>query len=81
MKRIQDPGEFGRALQASRKAFNLTQHEAAQLAGVTQRLWSECETGKRTHLGLDTAIRMIQTVGADLFIETRKDQQRSTRKI
>lgn len=75
---IQDPTDFGGALRECRKSLHLTQQEAARLAAVTQRLWSECETGRRTQVGLDTAIRMLQTVGADLIVETRKSRLQSS---
>lgn len=72
IRHIHDSMDLGKTLRECRKAFGLTQREAAQLAGVSTRLWSECENGKRTQVGFDTALRMLQTVGADIYLETRR---------
>lgn len=69
---IFDASDLGEALRASRKARKLTQTQAAQLAGVSSRLWSELESGKRSQVGLETALRMVQTVGIDLYADERK---------
>ena len=66
--------EFGAIIRAERRARGLTQTHAAALAGVGYRLWNEAERGKRAQLGLDTALRMLQTLGLDLRIESRAQQ-------
>lgn len=75
---IQTPDEFGEALRAARRARHLTQAEAAALTGVSARLWNEAELGKRLKLGLDTALRMIQTLGLDLTVESRAHRSRGS---
>lgn len=75
---IQTPDEFGAALRAARRARHLTQAETAALAGVSVRLWNEAELGKRQQLGLDTALRMLQTLGLDLAIASRAQRAGST---
>ena len=68
---VQSPAEFGGVLRSERRARHLTQARAAALAGVGVRLWNETELGKREQLGLETALRMLQTLGLDLSIESR----------
>lgn len=68
---VQTPEEFGAVLRAERRARSLTQAQAAAIAGVGVRLWNETERGKRKQLGLETALRMLQTFGLDLSVESR----------
>ena len=68
---VHTPEDFGAIIRAERRARGLTQVHAAALAGVSIRLWNETERGKRTQLGLDTALRMLQTLGLDLLIASR----------
>jgi transcriptional regulator with XRE-family HTH domain len=68
---VQTSAEFGALLRAERRARGLTQARAAALAGVGARLWNEAECGKRQQLGLETALRMLQTLGLDLSVESR----------
>ncbi len=68
---IQTPEEFGAVLRAARRARHLTQQKAAALAGVSPRLWNETERGKRLQLGMETALRMLQTLGLDLGLIPR----------
>ena len=67
--------DFGAIIRAERRARGLTQTHAAELAGVSYRLWNETERGKRTQLGMDTALRMLQTLGLDLRIESRAQRR------
>lgn len=76
---IQTPDDFGKVLRAARRARQLTQEEAAALTGVSARLWNEAERGKRQQLGLNTALRMIQTLGLDLSIESRTQRSAASR--
>ena len=63
--------QLGAALRDARRAIGLTQVEAAQLSGVSPRLWNETELGKRRQLGLDTVLRMLNTMGIDLLLASR----------
>lgn len=71
-KTIHDPSDLGKILRQSRKKLGLTQHQAALITGVSPRLWSECENGKRVQVGFETVLRMLHTVGTDLIIEPRR---------
>ena len=75
--RVFDARDFGRALRAGRRRQKLTQMHAAQLAGVSSRLWSELESGKRPQVGLETALRMAQTLGIDLVVAERGNRTNS----
>jgi transcriptional regulator with XRE-family HTH domain len=68
---IHDALAFGDALRSARRQQGLTQRQAAELSGVSTRLWNEAEFGKRPGLALDTALRMIQTVALDLHLVLR----------
>lgn len=69
--RIHELADLGQILRSSRQRLGLTQAHAAQLTGISTRLWSECETGRRTGVSLDVVIRMLQVVGLDLQITPR----------
>lgn len=68
---IRDLEAIGHMLRTRRRALGLTQVQAAELVGVSARLWNETERGKRNQLGLETVLRMIQTLGMDLSITSR----------
>ena len=68
---IHDLEQLGAALRDARHSLGLTQVDAAQLSGVSPRLWNETELGKRRQLGLDTVLRMLNTMGIDLVLTTR----------
>ena len=75
---VQTPEELGALLRAERRAQSLTQAQAAAIAGVGVRLWNETEAGKRKQLGLETALRMLQTLGLDLSVESRDQRGRAS---
>jgi len=68
---IDSPEALGSALRRMRKARHLTQARAAALCGVSPRLWSQTETGKRSQLGFATALRMLHVLGLDLMAMPR----------
>ncbi len=73
MKReIHDSSDLGLVLRSGRKVYGLTQQQASKLCGVSSRLWSECENGKRPQVGFETALRMLQIVGVDISAERRR---------
>lgn len=76
---VQTPAELGAVLRTERRARSLTQAQAAAIAGVGVRLWNEAEGGKRTQLGLETAFRMLQTLGLDLSVESRAHRGSASR--
>ena len=65
-KLLQSSIDFGATLRSARKSRQLTQAQAAALAGVGIRLWNEAEKGKRAQVGLETALRMLRAVGVSL---------------
>lgn len=69
---LPDPDSLGQAIRESRKQLGLSQAQAAQLCGVSPRLWNETELGKRHQLGLDTVFRMMHTLGLDLLVSARR---------
>jgi len=68
---IHDLEQLGAALRDARRSLGLTQVDAAQLSGVSPRLWNETELGKRRQLGLDTVLRMLNTMGIDVVLANR----------
>ena len=68
---IADVAALGLALRHQRESLDLTQAEAAGLAGVSHRLWSEVERGARPNTSLNTVLRMLQTAGMDLLLTAR----------
>jgi transcriptional regulator with XRE-family HTH domain len=77
-KPIYDSFDLGRVLRECRKASGLTQRDAARLTGVSPRLWSECEQGKRARVGFENVLRMLQTMGADLEARPRGTMAQAT---
>jgi transcriptional regulator with XRE-family HTH domain len=68
---VPDVGALGLALRRQRESMRLTQAEAAGLAGVSHRLWSEVERGVRPNASLNTVLRMLQTAGMDMQLTVR----------
>lgn len=68
---IHDIADLGHVLRARREILGMTQATAAGLSGVSTRLWSECETGKRANVAFETVLRMLNTVGGDLTATSR----------
>lgn len=70
--------DFGAKLRSARKIRGLTQVQAATMAGVGVRLWNEVERGKRAQVGLETALRMLRTVGVELRLGEPMDPRSVT---
>ena len=69
---LPDRESLGQVIRHARREQGLTQAQAAALCAVSPRLWNETERGKRQQLGLDTVFRMLQTMGLDLMVATRR---------
>ena len=69
---VVDVAALGLALRRQRESLGMTQAQAAGLAGVSHRLWSEVERGARPNASFNTVLRMLQTAGMDLMLRTRK---------
>ncbi|WP_104175981.1 type II toxin-antitoxin system Y4mF family antitoxin [Arthrobacter sp. Y81] len=57
-------------VRARRAALRLTQHDLAQLAGVSERFVRFVEQGKRT-VQMDSLLALLQTLGLELQLTTR----------
>ena len=64
-RRIDDPGLFGNATREARIAGNLTQAEAAVLAGISRSALGNIETGTFP-AGLGTQVRLAAALGLPL---------------
>jgi HTH-type transcriptional regulator/antitoxin HipB len=60
-------------LRSSRRARGLTVVALAEEAGVSPRLVSEFERGKRPHVSLETALRLLHLAGAVLPFASRTE--------
>jgi transcriptional regulator with XRE-family HTH domain len=60
-------------LRTSRRARGLTVVALAEEAGVSPRLVSEFERGKRPHVSLETALRLLHIAGAALPFASRTE--------
>ena len=61
-----DLSKLGSVLRARRTRLGLSQPEAAKQAGVSTRLWSETERGKRPNVSASSLLRMLREVGVTL---------------
>ena len=78
---VPDLESLGQLIRDARREQGLTQAQAAELCAVSTRLWNETELGKRHQVGLDTVFRMLQTLGLDLAVTTRRPGGRSTESV
>jgi len=58
------------AVRARRTTLRLTQHDLAQLAGVSERFVRFVEQGKRS-VQLDSLLALLETLGLELQLSTR----------
>lgn len=58
------------AVRARRAALRLTQHDLAELAGVSERFVRFVEQGKRS-VQLDSLLALLETLGLELHLATR----------
>lgn len=57
-------------VRARRTSLRLTQHDLAQLAGVSERFVRFVEQGKRS-VQLDSLLALLETLGLELQLSTR----------
>jgi transcriptional regulator with XRE-family HTH domain len=60
--------DFAAALRDARRARALSITQLAELASVSPRLISEMERGQRPHVSLETALRLMALVGAEVQV-------------
>jgi len=63
-------GRLAAEVRARRAALRLTQHDLAQLAGVSERFVRFVEQGKRS-VQLDSLLALLETLGLELQLTTR----------
>ncbi len=61
---------LGAEIRARRASLKLTQHDLAQLAGVSERFVRFVEQGKPS-VQLDSLVAVLETLGLELKITTR----------
>jgi y4mF family transcriptional regulator len=64
------PTALAAEVRARRAALRLTQHDLAQLAGVSERFVRFVEQGKRS-VQLDSLLALLETLGLELQLTTR----------
>ncbi len=64
------PVRLAAALRARRRELRLTQHDAAELAGVSERFVRFVEQGKPS-IQLDSLLALLGTLGLELQLTTR----------
>jgi transcriptional regulator with XRE-family HTH domain len=57
---------LGRRLRQFRLRAGLTQHELAELSGVSRTLIASIETGQRSGITLDNALRLANVLGVSV---------------
>lgn len=65
--------EIGELVRQTRKTQGITQTQLAQLAGTGARFISDLENGKTT-CQLEKFLRVVHTLGLDVFIYSRWDR-------
>ena len=70
MESVGSAKDFGIIIRAKRKQFGYTQLKVAHIAGVGINFVSDLENGKPT-CELEKSIRVAQTLGIDLFAQSR----------
>lgn len=68
--RVRSAETIGAFVRARRKAAGLTQAQAAGLAGVGNRFFSELERGKQT-VALDRVLQVLERLGLELTVAPR----------
>lgn len=71
-------GLLAETLRAARKGRRLSIAQLAVIAGVSPRLISEVERGRRAHVSFDTAMRLLDLVGASVTFESRAARSEDT---
>ena len=74
MNPIRTSSEIGAAIRTERRQQGLTQSELADLCGVSLSFVSNLENGKPT-AELAKALTVLTTLGLDLFLVKRGEQQ------
>lgn len=68
---VHDTRELGALLRQRRKAADLTTTQAAAMAGLSRRLLSELERGKRRNVGIRAVFAIADLLGLSLAVEAR----------
>jgi len=65
------------ALRQARRARKISIADLAAQAGVSPRLISDFELGKRPHVSLATAMRLLELVGLRVWVDAEVANERS----
>ena len=74
---VQSPLALGRALRDARRRKRLTQHQLADLAGVTQPTVSNVERGV-SRVSLTTLLRILAALKLELIVQSRESESLAT---
>jgi len=83
---VHDTRELGALLRQRRKATGLTTTQAATMAGLSRRLLSELERGKRRNVGIRAVFAIADLLGLSIAVEARglpgvRDRSRSSTRV
>ena len=68
---IQNLADLGKLIRARREQVGLTTTQAAEMAGVSRRLLSELERGKRRNVGVRAVLKILELLGLRIEVERR----------
>ncbi len=63
--------DLGKLIRARREEVGLTTTQAAELAGVSRRLLTELERGKRRNVGTGAVFKILELLGLRIDVERR----------
>lgn len=58
--------EIGESIRSLRKEHNLSQHELAEIAGISRMTLSKLENGKTSSVTINTLIRILERLGYEI---------------
>jgi len=68
---VHDAGQVGRLIRDRRREVGLTAARTAELAGVSRRLLTELERGKRRNVGVAAVFRVLELLGLKVDVTVR----------
>ena len=73
--------QITKLLRRARQHLGATQKEMAERVGVSHRLWAEVERGERPNVSLETALRMLSSVGLQVRLDRTTDLPRESSEL
>ena len=68
---IHNLADLGKLIRARRKEVGLTTTQAAEMAGVSRRLLTELERGKRRNVGAGAVFKILELLGLRIDVDRR----------